>query len=233
MKNLKQFIAEGVLVEKAPPGAKAMAFIKGNASTFKKKYGKTWEDVLYAVAWKKFGGGSDTNESADPTLEEGENNFNSASRTKKGSTSLLQKKTELIKVKERHRDEDKRVKTRQKSEKERAELTDFRSKDQERKVRERARVEKIRKGVYESAFIEELYNSIGNDKFEMLLRNGLSKRSDMIRFKLALEKMSNGKTPTLVERDIFFSVFDKIVKFITEDPQLFTRVHQKVVADRA
>ena len=41
--------------EKAPPGKKAEKFIKDNKDDFKQKYGKKWQSVLYATAWKQFG----------------------------------------------------------------------------------------------------------------------------------------------------------------------------------
>jgi hypothetical protein len=43
------------VMEKAPPGEKAERFIKSNKESFKKRYGKDWERVLYATAWKQFG----------------------------------------------------------------------------------------------------------------------------------------------------------------------------------
>lgn len=163
-------------------------------------------------------------------LETRGDNFNKGQKKPQGP---LLKTSELDKIKRRHREEDKRNKGRQRSERERAEVSDFRNKDMERKRMERERLEKIRKGVYECAFIEEVYTHLGNEKFEMLLRNGLAKRSDMIRFKLALEKLNTGTNPTIIERDIFFGVFNKIVKFITEDPVLFTQIHRKAVQTRA
>ena len=41
--------------ESAPSGKKAEEFITSNKKDFKKRYGKKWEQVLYATAWKKFG----------------------------------------------------------------------------------------------------------------------------------------------------------------------------------
>lgn len=41
--------------ESAPPGKKAEDFITSNKIKFKKQYGKKWEEVLYATAWRKFG----------------------------------------------------------------------------------------------------------------------------------------------------------------------------------
>jgi len=41
--------------ESAPPGKKAQSFIKDSKSSFKEKYGKKWQERLYATAWKKFG----------------------------------------------------------------------------------------------------------------------------------------------------------------------------------
>jgi len=43
------------MMEKAPPGEKAEKFIKSNKESFKKRYGKDWERILYATAWKQFG----------------------------------------------------------------------------------------------------------------------------------------------------------------------------------
>ena len=44
-----------MLKEKAPPGEKAEQFIRDQKDVFKKRYGKNWESVLYATAWKEFG----------------------------------------------------------------------------------------------------------------------------------------------------------------------------------
>jgi hypothetical protein len=41
--------------ESAPPGDKAERFIRHNKSSFKKRYGKRWKQVLYGRAWKQFG----------------------------------------------------------------------------------------------------------------------------------------------------------------------------------
>jgi hypothetical protein len=46
---------QDAIVEKAPPGKDAENFIKDNKEKFKKQYGKKWQAVLYATAWKKFG----------------------------------------------------------------------------------------------------------------------------------------------------------------------------------
>lgn len=46
---------EETLNEVAPPGKKAEDFIKKNKEKFKKQYGKRWQEVLYATAWKQFG----------------------------------------------------------------------------------------------------------------------------------------------------------------------------------
>lgn len=43
------------LLEVAPPGKKAENWIKSVKDTFKKRYGKDWQKVLYSTAWKKFG----------------------------------------------------------------------------------------------------------------------------------------------------------------------------------
>lgn len=42
------------LREAAPPCKKAEDFIKDAKEDFKKRYGKRWEQVLYATAWKLF-----------------------------------------------------------------------------------------------------------------------------------------------------------------------------------
>jgi hypothetical protein len=44
-----------IIVEKAPPGAKAKRFIKRRKQDFKDRYGDAWKQVLYATAWKMFG----------------------------------------------------------------------------------------------------------------------------------------------------------------------------------
>lgn len=239
MKNFKSFITEtpatDITESVVTDAAKALSFVKSNERAAQKKYGKNWETVLYTIAFKKFGGSTQSEsveEESSATLlnEEGRgDNFNKGTKKSPGP---LQKQSDLTKTKERHRDEDKRVKTRQRSERERAEISDFRAKDMERKERERKRLEKIKKGVYECVFIEELYNSVGNTKFETLLRNGLVKRSDLIRFKLALEKFTNNQTPTLIEREVFFNVFDRLVGFVTQDQALYTKIHQKAVQHR-
>lgn len=56
------------LEESAPPGKKAERFIKKSKKDFKKRYGKNWEKVLYATAWKNFG---ESLETKGQTLEEG------------------------------------------------------------------------------------------------------------------------------------------------------------------
>ena len=55
--------------EKAPPGKKAEKFIKDNKEKFKDQYGKRWESVLYATAWKQFGQKSEGYKSAMKMLE--------------------------------------------------------------------------------------------------------------------------------------------------------------------
>lgn len=51
----KKPVKETKLKEVAPPGKKAEDFIKKNKASFKERYGKRWQEVLYATAWKKFG----------------------------------------------------------------------------------------------------------------------------------------------------------------------------------
>lgn len=53
------------LTERAPPGSQAEAWIRANKDSFKRQYGKNWERVLYATAWKRFGGKA-LKEHADP-----------------------------------------------------------------------------------------------------------------------------------------------------------------------
>ena len=55
--------------ESAPPGKKAEDFIKDSKEDFKKRYGKKWEEVLYATAWKKFGDKSESFKKAGNMLE--------------------------------------------------------------------------------------------------------------------------------------------------------------------
>lgn len=43
------------VTERAPHSFKAEDFIKKNKKKFKARYGKRWEEVLYATAWKLFG----------------------------------------------------------------------------------------------------------------------------------------------------------------------------------
>lgn len=44
-----------LIQEVAPPCPEAEKFIKKAKKDFKKRYGKDWERVLYATAWKIFG----------------------------------------------------------------------------------------------------------------------------------------------------------------------------------
>ena len=55
--------------ETAPPGKKAESFINDNKSEFKKRYGKRWEEVLYATAWKKFGKKTESYDKTEAMLE--------------------------------------------------------------------------------------------------------------------------------------------------------------------
>ena len=55
--------------ESAPPGKKAEDFIKDNKAEFKDRYGKKWQEVLYATAWKKFGDKKESFEKAGKMLE--------------------------------------------------------------------------------------------------------------------------------------------------------------------
>lgn len=55
MKIKDIFFIEHTLEESAPPSEEAEAWIKANKERFKKKYGKDYERVLYAKAWKLFG----------------------------------------------------------------------------------------------------------------------------------------------------------------------------------
>lgn len=48
-------LSEDNLQEVAPPSKEAEEWIKSNKDNFKKQYGKKWEAVLYATAWKRFG----------------------------------------------------------------------------------------------------------------------------------------------------------------------------------
>jgi hypothetical protein len=57
------------MTEKAPPGKKAEEFIKDNKAKFKKQYGKRWEEVLYATAWKQHGAKSEGYKKAQKMLE--------------------------------------------------------------------------------------------------------------------------------------------------------------------
>lgn len=69
-KGAKKAVKETKTVtEKAPPGKKAEEFIKDNKAKFKKQYGKRWEEVLYATAWKQFGPKSESYKKAVKMLE--------------------------------------------------------------------------------------------------------------------------------------------------------------------
>ena len=70
VKETKKAVKETKTVtEKAPPGKKAEEFIKDNKAKFKKQYGKRWEEVLYATAWKQFGAKSESYKKAVKMLE--------------------------------------------------------------------------------------------------------------------------------------------------------------------
>ncbi len=58
------------VMEKAPPGVKAERFIKQNKEKFKKRYGKNWERILYATAWKMFGEHADFASKAKKLIEQ-------------------------------------------------------------------------------------------------------------------------------------------------------------------
>lgn len=45
-----------MVYESAPPGEKAESFILKNKAAFKKRYGDEYRQILYATAWKLFGG---------------------------------------------------------------------------------------------------------------------------------------------------------------------------------
>lgn len=47
-------LVKGKLEEVAPPSKKSEEWIKKNKKRFKEKYGKDWEKVLYATAWKNY-----------------------------------------------------------------------------------------------------------------------------------------------------------------------------------
>ena len=51
------------LLEVAPTAKGAEDWIKSVKSDFKKRYGKDWQKVLYATAWKRFGESSEMTES--------------------------------------------------------------------------------------------------------------------------------------------------------------------------
>jgi hypothetical protein len=59
--------------ESAPPGKKAEKFIKDSKESFRKKYGKKWQEVLYATAWKKFGKKDESYINAKMQLENNKN----------------------------------------------------------------------------------------------------------------------------------------------------------------
>lgn len=69
-KKSKGKLPETEIAEKAPPGKKAEDFIKGNKEPFKKRYGKKWQEVLYATAWKKFGKKTEAYDAHSKSLEE-------------------------------------------------------------------------------------------------------------------------------------------------------------------
>lgn len=49
------FIKRKTTYESAPKSKEAEDWILSNKSRFKKEYGKDWEQILYATAWKIFG----------------------------------------------------------------------------------------------------------------------------------------------------------------------------------
>jgi hypothetical protein len=66
----ENFLKAGtVIFESAPAGKKAEDFIKGNKASFKERYGKKGEEVLYRTAWKKFGAKNENYVKAEAMLE--------------------------------------------------------------------------------------------------------------------------------------------------------------------
>ena len=72
-------VVENTVEEVAPPGKKAEEFIRDQKSAFKKRYGKNWERVLYATAWKEFGPKKEGYSQAVAALSEAKQVFNALS----------------------------------------------------------------------------------------------------------------------------------------------------------
>jgi len=62
------------IMESSPPCPKAERFIKDSKKDFKKRYGKKWQPILYATAWKLFGD--------DPECKSKKNNKNKTKNKK-------------------------------------------------------------------------------------------------------------------------------------------------------
>ena len=71
---------ETTVDEVAPPGKKAEDFITGNKEAFKKRYGKNWESILYATAWKQFGPKKEGYDQAVAALAEANRMFENYSK---------------------------------------------------------------------------------------------------------------------------------------------------------
>lgn len=79
------------VTEVAPPGKAAKKFIDDQTDAFKKRYGKKWEQVLYATAWKEFGPKHEGYKSAVNALAEANNTLATLAKTMSAHKSAFKR----------------------------------------------------------------------------------------------------------------------------------------------
>ena len=76
---------------------------------------------------------------------------------------------------------------------------------------------------------EDFSDAFESSSFQKLLRHGLVEKSEITRLNIAMAKIDNGEFLNLIERELVFTILEKLVLFISEDPIIFTRVNQGVI----
>lgn len=76
---------------------------------------------------------------------------------------------------------------------------------------------------------EEFSDAFSSASFQKLLRHGLVEKSEIVRLNIALAKIDNGAFLNLIERELVFTILEKLILFISEDPIIFQRVNQGVI----
>lgn len=251
LKDIKSFVEERVdvideqvspndetmvLDEASPPGDKVERFIKDASDTFKKKYGKNWERVLYATAWKKFGKGEDVEvfDDLDSLTEQDLHEISQvAVVVKKHRTELTQNRVKHQRELEKAKEQDTDSSLIRKKRKERERLA---------KLSQKANKNKPKKGGHQHEDVEPEINDadivledssfMTDEKFNMLLRHGLIKISQIPILRLAFKKLDENQSPSLIERQIVFGVMDKLIGYILKDPVVYNRIDRSVLQDK-